>query len=305
MLTKPVVSIVIPCFNQPIYLKRCLNSICTQSYKNIEIILVDDNSTISYNEVLKEFAGVNIVRKINDFNLGAVPNMIYCIKLPVNSKYKIVFHEDDVMFPNLIEESVKGFDLYGNIGWVGSRMCFFKDEFEIKFEKKIVSHVFFKDNIKDLVSQILEGKTLSLTSILYNTEYTKFVNFNLEKFSMLGDRQMLFELGKQFGCSFIDTDLVFAFNHHGFDTRWKDLKKIHIVNYFTYIKSLFSNAENESNFIKAGITRGIVENCNLLVNKRFIYLFYIRCFFKRLISVKYLLLCNKFFRNSLNKFYKN
>ena len=39
------ISIVVPVYNVENYLKKCIESIIGQSYKNIEIILVDDGST--------------------------------------------------------------------------------------------------------------------------------------------------------------------------------------------------------------------------------------------------------------------
>jgi glycosyltransferase involved in cell wall biosynthesis len=38
----PLISIIVPVYNISKYLERCVNSIIEQSYKNIEIILVDD-----------------------------------------------------------------------------------------------------------------------------------------------------------------------------------------------------------------------------------------------------------------------
>ena len=40
----PLVSIIVPVYNVERYLNRCVNSIITQGYKELEIILVDDGS---------------------------------------------------------------------------------------------------------------------------------------------------------------------------------------------------------------------------------------------------------------------
>ena len=42
---KEKISIIIPIYNTATYLDRCISSIIAQSYKNIEIILINDGST--------------------------------------------------------------------------------------------------------------------------------------------------------------------------------------------------------------------------------------------------------------------
>ncbi|MCF2738865.1 glycosyltransferase family 2 protein, partial [Bacteroides caecigallinarum] len=44
-MSYPLISIIIPVYNVEIYLEKCIYSVLNQTYKNIEIILVNDGST--------------------------------------------------------------------------------------------------------------------------------------------------------------------------------------------------------------------------------------------------------------------
>ncbi|UNT93757.1 glycosyltransferase [Allobaculum sp. Allo2] len=45
------IAVVIPVYNVEKYISKCIESVCTQSYPNLEIILVDDGSTDSSGEI--------------------------------------------------------------------------------------------------------------------------------------------------------------------------------------------------------------------------------------------------------------
>lgn len=53
------VSIIVPVYNAERYLEECIKSLINQSYKNIEIILVNDGSTDSSEDIIKSFLKVN------------------------------------------------------------------------------------------------------------------------------------------------------------------------------------------------------------------------------------------------------
>lgn len=48
---EPLISIIVPVYNAETYLRKCVASICSQTYKNLEIILVDDGSSDSSGEL--------------------------------------------------------------------------------------------------------------------------------------------------------------------------------------------------------------------------------------------------------------
>ena len=60
----PTVSLVIPVYNVESYLERCLESVKNQTYKNIEIILVNDGSTDGSGEICKKFVSKEIRAKV-------------------------------------------------------------------------------------------------------------------------------------------------------------------------------------------------------------------------------------------------
>ena len=59
MTQNQLVSVVIPVYNSEKYLEKCLDSILEQTYQNIEIIAIDDESKNHY-EVLKKVQKLNV-----------------------------------------------------------------------------------------------------------------------------------------------------------------------------------------------------------------------------------------------------
>lgn len=54
--TLPLISIIVPVYNVKEYLEKCLDSICSQTYKNLEIILINDGSSDGSGELCDLFA---------------------------------------------------------------------------------------------------------------------------------------------------------------------------------------------------------------------------------------------------------
>ena len=63
----PKVSVIVPVYNTEQYLKRCLDSICFQTLKDIEIICINDASTDDSLHILKEYALLDNRIKIVNF----------------------------------------------------------------------------------------------------------------------------------------------------------------------------------------------------------------------------------------------
>ena len=53
------ITVIVPVYNVESYLRKCLDSIIAQTYKNIEIVVVNDGSTDASGEICKEFAEID------------------------------------------------------------------------------------------------------------------------------------------------------------------------------------------------------------------------------------------------------
>ena len=63
-MEKDLISIIVPVYNTEQYLNQCLDSLLNQTYKNIEIIIIDDGSTDNSKEVLCEYEKKDLRIKI-------------------------------------------------------------------------------------------------------------------------------------------------------------------------------------------------------------------------------------------------
>lgn len=70
-MTKPVISVIVPAYNVENYIRRCVESILTQTFEPLEVILVDDGSTDSSGAICDEYAALDSrVRVIHKANGG-------------------------------------------------------------------------------------------------------------------------------------------------------------------------------------------------------------------------------------------
>lgn len=58
-MNEPLISIIIPIYNASMYLRRCLDSVHNQTYRNLEILLIDDGSTDDSGKIADEYASAD------------------------------------------------------------------------------------------------------------------------------------------------------------------------------------------------------------------------------------------------------
>lgn len=102
----PLVSVVLPIYNVAPYLNRCMQSIVNQSYKNLEIIMVDDGSTDTCGELCDKWSNhdnrIKVVHKANA-GLGEARNTGI---ENATGEYICFFDSDDYLRLDAIEVAV-------------------------------------------------------------------------------------------------------------------------------------------------------------------------------------------------------
>ncbi len=89
------VSVIIPVYNVEDYLRKCLDSVINQTFRDIEILCIDDSSEDTSPQILEEYAQKDdriILRRISKVNVGAVRNI--GLKA-ARGKYVIFWDADD------------------------------------------------------------------------------------------------------------------------------------------------------------------------------------------------------------------
>ncbi|HEJ0377602.1 TPA: glycosyltransferase family 2 protein, partial [Proteus mirabilis] len=107
----PLVSVIIPTYGRPHFLERAIDSVLSQSYKNIEIIVVDDNSSNLHHEqtvkIIKKYNRNNKIIYIFDgINVGGSLARNRGI-IESKGEYITFLDDDDIYLEKKIESQVE------------------------------------------------------------------------------------------------------------------------------------------------------------------------------------------------------
>ena len=133
------VSVIIPTYNCKRYVGRAITSVLGQTYKDFEIIIVDDGSTDGTKEVLSEFLGLANVSYIHQENKGVACARNVGIRAS-HGKYIALLDADDWWEPEKLERQITIFQLNPTIDLIHSNI-FIANEADpgrrIKYTQKV------------------------------------------------------------------------------------------------------------------------------------------------------------------------
>lgn len=184
----PKVSIVVPVYNVEKYLRQCLDSIINQTFKDIEIICINDCTPDNSQRILEEYAKkdnrISIVVNEENLGLGRTRNKSFNY---INSDYVLFVDSDDWLELNAVEV------LYEAITSTDSNIAYFNYRDVHEDTGKIVETI-----LKNVVSDTnleLEDKKVFTNKDIRNFSFRKIPNlswFKLYKKSFLVNNNIYF-----------------------------------------------------------------------------------------------------------------
>lgn len=207
-------SVIIPVYNVENYLKKCLDSVLNQTLKDIEIICIDDGSTDSSPDILKDYSNKDPrIKVITKENGGQASARNLGIK-EAQGEYISFIDSDDFIEPEMLEKLyTKAKD--NNLDMAMCKIATYDNQTgEIKDNVWYYMLGVFREFEKDIFSH---KDTMEFTCNIAVTPYNK-----IYKTSLLKDNNVLFPQG-----------LIFEDEKFFFDTYLR-AKRVSIVDEFLY-----------------------------------------------------------------------
>lgn len=115
-MSLPLVSVIIPCFNAADFMRQTLDSVCAQTYPNLEILVVDDGSTDRTADTAREYAAkdsrIHLLQKPN----GGLPTARNFGLDHATGKYASFVDGDDFWEHTKVEKHVAHLEANSDVG---------------------------------------------------------------------------------------------------------------------------------------------------------------------------------------------
>lgn len=186
-MTEAKISCIIASYNTPAkYLLEAVDSILRQTYKNFELILVDDGSQIAIKDILKDINDERLIIIRNESNMGVTKSRNRAMKI-MTGEFMAVMDADDISDEKRFEKEISYLLSHPKCDLVSSQMAFISDYNRknpwIKIPKsnqKYLSWLFW-DNSRPFPHgpALIRNSFLKKYSIFYDENYKKALDYRL------------------------------------------------------------------------------------------------------------------------------
>lgn len=148
---EPLVSIIVPIYNTERYLSKCIESICRQTYRHLQIILIDDGSTDGCGAICDEYAARDVrIRVFHRENSGLVATRMFGLSVATGC-YVAWVDSDDWIEPETYERMIAT-AITGDCDMV---WC---DVMGVHKDKTVLASILYSNAPSEMIRRILKGE---------------------------------------------------------------------------------------------------------------------------------------------------
>jgi glycosyltransferase involved in cell wall biosynthesis len=212
-VSTPEVTVCVMTYNRPDFLAATLRSIFAQTWSDFRVVVLDNASTADYRNVLDEF-GDRLVYLRHEVNLGVFGNFLFACRQFSDTPYLMIFHDDNLMHPQLIERQLKVLNEHTDICWITCLLQVFFGQVP-QFDRKISGQVLTFGSMGELAHAMICGLQLSFGPVLYRTSALHGIDIDalFDECSIIADRPILFHAMKN-GRSAVLNDRLELYREH-------------------------------------------------------------------------------------------
>lgn len=157
-----LLSVIVPIYNVKGYVEKCIESICNQTYQNLEIILVDDGSTDGSGEICDNFAEIDKrIKVVHKINGGLISARKAGAKV-ATGEYVINVDGDDWIdkdrFKNLVEKALK---IKPSMAYMSGHYKEYEKE-SVLIKSEYIEGIYNKEQIRTDLMKLLAGNGMFL-----------------------------------------------------------------------------------------------------------------------------------------------
>jgi len=209
MKKPPKVSVIIPTYNRAHLIGKAIKSVLNQTYKDFEVIVVDDGSTDNTEEIVKSFTDFKIHYICHKHNRGASAARNTGIKAS-RGEYIAFLDSDDEWLPEKLDKQMKTFNSESSEVGVVYTGDYYVDEKDKKVKKV---HIPRKEGY--IYENLLRAEdVIYISTVLIKNECFKKVGVFDEDLPTSEDYDMWFRIAKYYKFRYVKDLLVVCLIHN-------------------------------------------------------------------------------------------
>lgn len=209
----PLVSVTVLNYNYARFLPNCLDSILQQSFRDFEVIVINDRSTDNSLEVIAPYLSDPRVRLINhEQNKGFVASLIEGMQESRGTYLSVISADDWVVSPHAFACQVKALEQHPQVVMAFSAYGLYADEQTLSFVSRAATHSYVRDGKEVFADFLLKGYPQHSGTMIRKSAYEALGGYDPTlRWSL--DAQMWLGLCHVGDIAYID-EMLYAYRRH-------------------------------------------------------------------------------------------